>query len=350
MREYYSIPLEDEEAQALLDISLLTEQPVKAIPFPGDINTAIENYELGSSETYWYENQHIIGLYFKSSELEVLPESIGNMSYLRFLSIEVCKFQTLPLSFKNLHNLEVLIFNNHPSGYVKCLNLDFPDIFQDLKSLKKLYIDGPYNIYIPLSFLELENLQELHLDCCFFSPNKSKFLLNSNIKDNEEFFRSTNLIFELPNEIEKLKSLNKLELNHLEIESLPKSLINVNSLTELNLCRSNNIKNIEIVFHIKSLVKLDLSFCGIKSIPNAIGNLINLKELNISHNRILELPLEIKNCQKLEKLYLFSNRLEKELTFLLSLPNLKQIIYTKVYSKSIPKKLFEIKGIDIKGV
>jgi hypothetical protein len=87
MKEYYLIQLEDEEAQVLLDITLLTDGTVKPFPFPGDIDIALENYHFESDETFWYDSNHVIGLYFSDSKLTELPQSIGNLSQLRFLII-----------------------------------------------------------------------------------------------------------------------------------------------------------------------------------------------------------------------------------------------------------------------
>ena len=78
MKEYYSIPLEDEDAQVLLDITLLTNESVKPVLFAGDINTAIEDSDPKSREIFYYDNHNVVGLYFSNSKLKRLPETIGN--------------------------------------------------------------------------------------------------------------------------------------------------------------------------------------------------------------------------------------------------------------------------------
>ena len=110
MKEYYSIQLEDEEAQALLDISLLTGEPVRSIPFLSDIDKAIENFDFKSKETFWYENYHVIGLYFYRTDLIELPENIGEMSYLRFIVINTSQIQTLLSNFKSPYQIYIFIY------------------------------------------------------------------------------------------------------------------------------------------------------------------------------------------------------------------------------------------------
>ena len=109
MKEYYSIPLEDVEAQALLDISrLMDDKPIKSIPFPGDIDSALDNVDFGAA--FWYENYHVVGLCFFDSKLKTLPESIGSLSYLRFIFIEETPINFIPTNFKELHELEQFIY------------------------------------------------------------------------------------------------------------------------------------------------------------------------------------------------------------------------------------------------
>ncbi len=83
MKEYYSIQLEDEEAQTLLDVSrLMDDEPVKSVPFPGDIDSALDDVDIGA--TYWYENNHVVGLRFLQSKLKKLPKNIGTNGLFHF--------------------------------------------------------------------------------------------------------------------------------------------------------------------------------------------------------------------------------------------------------------------------
>ncbi len=201
MKEYYSISLEDEEAQALLDITLLTDEPIKSFHFNGNIDGAIEVDELDYREMFWYDNHHVIGLYFSDSKISILPESLGNLSFLRFLVINSSSIQYIPFTIKNLKNLELFHFYCDPEINPE-VSIDFPDIFKYLTSLKSFEVSGYYLIYIPPSFSELESLEELILEHCLISFDHSNFI---RFKDN---FLSTPVL-ELPIDYGKMKSLKK---------------------------------------------------------------------------------------------------------------------------------------------
>ena len=347
MKKYHKIKLEDAEAQVLLDISQLTGEPVKAVQFPGDIDTAKEDLDilkLGFGEYFWYENQHIVGLYFCVSNVKSLPESIGNLSYLRYLIIESSLVQNIPSSLKELQNLELLEFISGTEESIQII-LDFPDVFQNLKRLKTFRVYGNFVIYIPPSFLELKNLEELILEYCYFFSDYTSF---KNYIKEAKF--NTN---ELPQDFSRLKSLQTLILRYIYRLELPPSIINQTSLKKLDLTHSQELKNKDIIFNIKSLEQLNLQefdFYNPWDIPKTIGNLENLKILNIAGNRLDRIPFEISKCQQLEMINLSYCYFKEELSILNSLKNLKTIIYTKSRPEMIPKDLFNKKDLELNGV
>jgi len=349
MKEYNSILLEDDEAQFLEEITFLIKEPIKSILFPGDVDTALKSPRKANI-TFWYEGNHIIGLYFRHSNLINLPESIGKLTNMKFLILNGCFFiHSFPSTLENLQSLEVLILVNiiDESPFI---NLDFPDKIKKLKNLNKLVIEGFYNIYLPPSFIELENLEILQLQHCFFSTNRARFLLNYDIEDSE-FFQP---IYDLPDNIGKLKSLRKIILHDLEIDKLPQSIINLTSLHEVDLFRCDKIKNINIVFEIKSLKTLKLEYCYLKYLPKTIGNLVNLENLILNNNSLNEIPSEILYCQNLERLELKYNRFidyidsfKNWIKYLIQLPKLKHLNLNESYLKYIPKELAEKEDLEI---
>lgn len=350
MKEYYSIPLEDAEAQVLLDITQLTDEPVKPVSFPGDIDTAIENFHFEANETFWYESNHVIGLYFSDSKFEKLPKSIGNLSYLRFFVINQCQVQYLSSAFKDLHNLELLVFYND-SEISSEIIIDFPDMFQSLKKLKTFQISGNFFVYIPPSFTDLENLEVLILEQCSFLTNHSTFKqIGEKIKNKPLDTRPNN---ELHQDLGKLKSIKKIFIKNVGLLEIPTSIKNLNNLKELHL---SNVKikfiktALSNIFEIKSLESLNLNHCDLKFIPKSIGNLKNLKILNLAHNKLQDFPIEIKNCQHLENIDLTWNLFERELVHLKALYNLKQINFDEAYPEIIPKELYDRKNLNIKGM
>lgn len=338
MKEYNSILLDDTEVQTLLDISQLTNRPVKPVPLPNDLDPTRDDSTFG--EAFWFEDNHVVGLLFMYSFLKTLPKSIGNLTYLRYLIIYDSPIQNIPSTLKNLHNLELIKFVYDPEVYPR-VALDFPDIFQDLKSLNAFHIDGLFEIYIPPSFIELKNLIELTLEGCVFFTNYIKF--KQYLCDDTR----PSGINALPKDLSKMKSLKTLVLKNLNGLEFPTSIINQDSLKELVLSKTENIKNLDIAFNIKSLEKLNLSGCQLHYIPKTISNLVNLKSLDISQNYLQDIPFELTKCKNLEKIDLTWNMFEKKLTVLSSLNNLRIIIFDKGNRKIIPKKLFKKKNLEL---
>lgn len=341
MQEYNSIKLGESEVEFLLELTQLTGEPVKAIPFPEDIDIAMEEHPFDASTTFWYKDNHIIGLIFLDSELESLPKNIGNLSYIRYLIIISCKIQNIPPTLKKLNKLELIEFNNEAEDEKQpIINIDFPDIFKDLSNLEIFKINGHFNIYFPPSFTELHNIKEIQLKYCTYSPNHSNYIKNSKLdfKDPESWDKT---IYEFPEDLGKINSLEKLILVNSRIKKLPESLKILKSLLEIEFEKTREINNLEIVFDIKSLEKLKLTHCEIKSLPKTISNLKNLKELNLSWNNLQELPFEITNCKQLERIDLYMNGFDKLLECLKYLPNLKHIVIHKHRQDAIPKELYK---------
>ncbi|MBY9005991.1 MAG: leucine-rich repeat domain-containing protein [Candidatus Lokiarchaeota archaeon] len=297
----------------------------------------------------------MVGLYFDRTNLKELPESIGKMSCLRFLVLNSSQIQTIPRTFKNLHNLEHLVFYNSPETS-DIVNIDLPDIFQHLKNLKLFRVHGLFNVYIPPSFVKLENLEELVLEYCFFSPKRSNYtrnLRNSDL-DLDDLETITSFICELPDDLDRISSLKKMVLTYSNIRHLPESIINLRSLKEMNFTHSKQIKNIENIFDITSLEILNLSYCKLEIIPKTIGNLTNLKALDLSWNKLKEIPFEIRNCRQLRKISLYRNsyseQFESWIKYLVELPKLNYLTVGMGYFKLLPKELLDKKDLKIKEI
>lgn len=353
MKEYYSIPLEDDEAQTILEIDQLIDEPVKPVQFPGDIDIAMEEHRFDVTATFWYENHHVVGIFFLSTKLKRLPDSIGNLSFLRYLIIISSQIQYIPSTFKELQNLELLVFSNDIEIDSE-VAIDFPNVFQSLNQLKTFHIDGNFIIYIPPSFIELKNLEELILKQCLFLTDHSYFVqIVEKIKSKSLEIKPNN---ELPKDLGKLKSLKKILLKNVGLLEIPISIINLRSLKELDLSHLK-IKFINSalsnVFEINTLENLTLNYCELKYIPKTISNLTNLKILNLAHNNLKEIPAEIKECQKLEKIDLvwngFGENFKNWIKNLIHLPKLNYLSIGKRYLKLVPEELKIKENLVIKG-
>ena len=91
----------------------------------------------------------------------------------------------------------------------------------------------------------------------------------------------------LPAEIGQLSQLQKLHLDHNQLETLPAEIGQLSQLQELNL--SNN---------------------ELQTLPAEIGQLSQLHHLYLGDNRLQTLPAEIGQLSQLQELNLSNNKLE----------------------------------------
>ena len=97
----------------------------------------------------------IISLYGMSGDI---PESIGNLSYLERLMLEISD-SSLPESIGQLSNLEWLSMYTYGKGMVK-----LPESIGDLSSLDDLYLAGQEFTELPETIGQLKNLRAINLE------------------------------------------------------------------------------------------------------------------------------------------------------------------------------------------
>jgi Leucine-rich repeat (LRR) protein len=254
-----------------------------------------------------------------------IPEWIGNLTSLTVLSFTNCNLTSLPLSMKNISNLEHLSINTNQltilpdwigSSFPNLISLyaqenqisEVPDTIGNLSKLEELDLSHNEIKVLPASFRNLTSLIELTLNRNIISniswiesmPNLEFFNVNRNhLSDLSAVSFSTNT------------KLKKLYLNKNYIRSLPDSFGDLSEVTFINLA-DNQLT--ELPFSIGKLGKLTelvLDRNRLVTLPESIGDLENLEYLSISHNPITSLPESITKLKKVD----FFNMMN------LSLPN-----------------------------
>ncbi|XP_067007214.2 leucine-rich repeat and calponin homology domain-containing protein isoform X2 [Anabrus simplex] len=157
---------------------------------------------------------------------------------------------------------------------------------------------------------------------------------------------SKNRFIELPVEVTEFCSLERLELYHNTIRSIPDTVVYLQSLLYLDLSRNqlsvlpsslcqlpvevllvsnNRLSSLpEEMGRMKTLAELDVSCNEITYLPRQIGELPALKSLNLRRNLLTELPIEVTELH-LERLVVSNNRISKlpvELRLMVSLVEL----------------------------
>lgn len=141
---------------------------------------------------------------------------------------------------------------------------------------------------------------------------------------------SKNRFWELPVEVTKFWSLEKLYCYHNVIRSVPESIVFLQSLVYLDLSR-NHLSSLPVAIcqlpleilliannrltalpeelgRCKTLMELDVSCNQITHLPPQLGQLSQLRVLNVRNNLLLELPIEV-TYLKLIRLDLSENRI-----------------------------------------
>ena len=195
--------------------------------------TKVNEVGLRTKMGFSTENQRVIGIGLWECGISTLPESIGNLKSLTYLSLMDNKLTTLPESIGNLSSLKELYLD-----YNKLTTL--PESIGNHSSLKELYLGYNELTTLPESITKLESLQELSL-----GDNQLSTLPESigNLKSLEKLYLYRNLLSTLPESISNLKSLAYLGLSSNKLTTLPESIGNLTSLEKLELY-NNQLKNL----------------------------------------------------------------------------------------------------------
>ncbi len=243
------------------------------------ISSEISDVKYNGDSICSAENGHITGLSLPHLKLRELPESIGLLSELEYLSIMGNELTSLPLSFSSLSNLKEL--------ELACNKLEYlPDLVYSIAKnhyAKKYVKQGVKSSEAPVLGLleifkayEIENyayLENIENDTnvldfdefCLYKINDHGNIIGIYIRELE-----TVRISYFPRQICSLKRLKELVLSSCDINKIPKEIGNLDSLEYLDL-RDNNIEEI----------------------PQEIMKLKSLKHLNLKENNIRDLTPEI---------------------------------------------------------
>lgn len=215
----------------------------------------------------WYKDIEIIDI--SSTEIELLPEWIFEISNLRIL---------------NLHDTRIA-------------NID--KRIGKLKSLEKLDISGTQISCIPDEVKELENLTELYAydvsigesDIERFKSAKIAILDISNTK-----------IRGIPDNVWMMKGLKLLNVSKTEIEEISDDISNLSELEMLNISRTKIRSLPHTIYKLQNLQTIDAAYSTLETIPLEIGDVTSLRKLMINNTRVISLPDVFNGLQNLELL------------------------------------------------
>ncbi|GLJ33575.1 hypothetical protein SUGI_0675120 [Cryptomeria japonica] len=246
---------------------------------------------------------------FECHKFQGLPSSIAHLSYLKKIVIKGgYKLGSLPEEFCSLKSLEHLQLQS--CGMLSSL----PSSFGDLRNLLYLDLSECCKLtMLPVSFRKLMLLQYLNLEECeqlilmsedFEKITKLEHLNLSQCKQleklprhitNQAFLRELYLnglkrLRELPNDIGHLRKLRKMRIESDLLTSLPNSLGDLCSLTDLSIQDCPHLEHLpNTIGKLSVLTDLSIQKClSLKFLPNFLGDLHSL------------INLSIQDCPKLE--------------------------------------------------
>ncbi|XP_034679886.1 disease resistance protein RPV1-like [Vitis riparia] len=255
--------------------------PLESLPSNFDADNLVElNLRFSKIKHFWEGNMpakklKVIDLSDSDDLVDI--SSISSMPNLEILILEGClRLTSLP---RNLHMLECL----QTLSCCGCSNLEsFPEIEEEMRSLRKLNLSATGITKLPSSIRHLNGLEDLYLSYC---KNLST----------------------LPDSISSLSSLQALNLSLCsKLKSLPRNLHKLKCLQTLSCDYCSNLESFpEIEEEMRSLRKLNLSYTGITELPSSIRHLNGLEHLDLSScNNLLSLPDSISSLSSLRTLSL----------------------------------------------
>ena len=287
-----------------------------------------------------------------------------NEGYLKYFEKEELESLMLQIPPKNLLSFFPII-SSHENMVRHLLDSVHLSILHDYESLKDLQnsVRETYNYLIkegndfyfkPVKALHLEHLifqdEDISKNPLMeFTHKNSRItgisLYNTLWKNNEK----------IPDSLGNLENLEILDLSscYLKTDSFPNDLNNLKSLREVYL-QHNNLNSIPKAFlQLNSIKKLILKKNNIRLLNSSIGNLTQIETLNLSDNFLEFLPESIKNLVNLEIFNLENNSLKEIPEFIGHLNNLVELNIShclKDEPNNLPKNFNQLKNLKILNV
>ncbi|WP_051336216.1 leucine-rich repeat domain-containing protein [Aquimarina latercula] len=270
----------------------------------------ITNDDVSTWEGVVVIDEKIIGLELDEKGLTILPPEICDLFYLKTLSLEGNMISEIPRQIEDLsNNLRVLNLGGNQIEII-------PGEFFSLEKLTDLRMYTNMLVDIPSDINKLTELRYLSL--------------------------SNNALQTLPSELFELSELNTLFINNIELLEVPQEITNLSKLTSLGIS-SNQLGSVpDHVLEIETLTRLDIYNAGISTIPAGITKLSNLRRLQLSGNNLVEINENVGDLFLLENLLLKTNMIEEIPVKLSNLINLQVLDISENNIVSMPNAVCDL--------
>ncbi|MBN2531585.1 MAG: leucine-rich repeat domain-containing protein [Spirochaetales bacterium] len=243
-----------------------------------DIN-GLTNVEI--DDIVFWKNGRIVELYTTDLHIVTIPDSINNLTSLKFAHFTNNLIKKIPDNFCDLKNLQGLHISGNPIE-------ELPDCIGNLTNLQTITLYGHNIKKIPDSFLHLPHLTVVSFESMAIN-SVPKQLLNKQV---QQLFISGYQLETIPDEIGTMENLESLTVKGI-FNTIPESISHLKRLKSLTI-NGKGIKTIPAgIYDIIMLEELDLQRNDFEYLPEGISRLINLRDLKLSHNRLTALPSDV---------------------------------------------------------
>ncbi|MBF0431089.1 MAG: hypothetical protein HQK83_07415 [Fibrobacteria bacterium] len=240
-----------------------------------EVNAFVGNWEDGKALSFEINNLPISSI----------PSTIGELKYLKLLSLSSLNITSLPEEIGNLSSLTELFL-----GKNKLTKL--PASLNNLKLLRKCDLSENSLSSFPYWLGEIDSLKSLLLD---YNQIDTINILPGNFKSLISLFIGRNLIRVIPSTIGRLNSLEGLYVTNNQIVHIDNNIRLCKKLTSL-MATNNQLESLPAdIGELDSLKYLWVYDNQLKTLPSSIGFLKNLKEFFAHRNKLTSLPSSIGN-------------------------------------------------------
>lgn len=197
-----------------------------------------------------------------------------------------------------------------------------------------------------IRFLEDENQMELSLVGLDLSSLPNIFGANDFVTRLQKLNLAHNQLETLPRSIGKLQSLQSLSLSFNQLTVLPESIFNLENLQTLGLIDNQLTWISKNIRRLRALRELYLQENQLRELPQSIGDLQALEELDLTRNELITLPKEIGDLRTLRRLVLACNRLIQLPERIARLPNLQTIHLQFNQLKNLPVGIVDLQSLE----